>query len=541
MLAGFVGIAAGLFIYFRLPLVPMFNKLVASRFFTGDFRLCTPEMFVLVNRLLGVFVLLLAAFLIFYGFTHDSIDRFFKRAYPRIITVVTICLALLLLPIMLNFQINPDEIEHIHSAWSVTRGAVPYADFFQHHNALLWYLIALLILVFGSWTGVIFISRGIITLMSLGIAAAVYRVARQTGVSREAGMITACLLLSVVPFVDTGIVTRPDVPMVLFGWISIEYLIRFLKSSRSRDLMVCGLCVSMSFLFLQKAAYLCFAYFILFCFWMMTRRVSIGDLFRFTVSFLVPLVPYAVYLLLSGSFHDYILNNFVYNMTRSISGQNGDYSFLILFMHNGPTVVLFIIGAIHLIVNKGSEDVYLRKTILFITLVLLIGPFVTKTTSVRFFFFAMPGACIVIGFFLDSLFRRKALHEKWRLLLLLCIIGIPLLFLVKRGAFRRNRQALERMEYVLEQSLPTDTVYDGNNAFNLFRFDSHYYWYRLESMDVLGHRAVWDRKYAPFDPNALVKSKRPVIISDFMLSIEDADLMALYMPTPYKGLYKRKD
>ena len=33
-----------------------------------------------------------------------------------------------------------DDIEHLHSAWLVHEGKIPYIDFFQHHNPLLWYL-----------------------------------------------------------------------------------------------------------------------------------------------------------------------------------------------------------------------------------------------------------------------------------------------------------------------------------------------------------------------------------------------------------------
>ena len=30
-----------------------------------------------------------------------------------------------------------DELEHVHSAWHVLNGALPYVDFFEHHHPLL--------------------------------------------------------------------------------------------------------------------------------------------------------------------------------------------------------------------------------------------------------------------------------------------------------------------------------------------------------------------------------------------------------------------
>ena len=35
-----------------------------------------------------------------------------------------------------------DTLEHIHCSWLVYANFVPYKDFFQHHNPLLWYMFA---------------------------------------------------------------------------------------------------------------------------------------------------------------------------------------------------------------------------------------------------------------------------------------------------------------------------------------------------------------------------------------------------------------
>ena len=45
---------------------------------------------------------------------------------------------------------NGDNVEHIHATWLIAYGEVPYRDFFQHHNPLLWYLFAPVIRLFGG-------------------------------------------------------------------------------------------------------------------------------------------------------------------------------------------------------------------------------------------------------------------------------------------------------------------------------------------------------------------------------------------------------
>ena len=32
---------------------------------------------------------------------------------------------------------NGDNVEHIHATWLVAQGKIPYKDFFQHHNPLM--------------------------------------------------------------------------------------------------------------------------------------------------------------------------------------------------------------------------------------------------------------------------------------------------------------------------------------------------------------------------------------------------------------------
>ena len=43
---------------------------------------------------------------------------------------------------------NGDNVEHIHSSFMVANGMVPYRDFFQHHNPLMWYMFAPLVKIF---------------------------------------------------------------------------------------------------------------------------------------------------------------------------------------------------------------------------------------------------------------------------------------------------------------------------------------------------------------------------------------------------------
>ena len=63
-----------------------------------------------------------------------------SKIYFILQIIVGVCLSFW---ILFNHQPKTgDDVEHIHSAWLVFQGKIPYVDFFQHHNPLIWYIFA---------------------------------------------------------------------------------------------------------------------------------------------------------------------------------------------------------------------------------------------------------------------------------------------------------------------------------------------------------------------------------------------------------------
>src|SRR5579872_209907 len=38
-------------------------------------------------------------------------------------------------------RFDPDEFEHLHAAWCVSKGSIPYRDFFEHHTPWFYYVL----------------------------------------------------------------------------------------------------------------------------------------------------------------------------------------------------------------------------------------------------------------------------------------------------------------------------------------------------------------------------------------------------------------
>src|SRR5262245_18678610 len=55
--------------------------------------------------------------------------------------------------------IDPDELEHLHAAFCVSRGELPYRDFFEHHGPALYYALLPLFKLCGPQLSVLWIGR----------------------------------------------------------------------------------------------------------------------------------------------------------------------------------------------------------------------------------------------------------------------------------------------------------------------------------------------------------------------------------------------
>jgi 4-amino-4-deoxy-L-arabinose transferase-like glycosyltransferase len=148
-------------------------------------------------------------------------------------------------------RFNKDEIEHTHSAWYIVNGARPYADFFQHHHPLLWYLIAPIVWAAGESPRVILMLRLAMLPFWAGTAWLTWRITMEVTGSPQIARVALLFLVSAVAFAASAIEVRPDVPQVFFAVLATCWLLRLLTTRRLAYAVGAGVSLSVSFLFLQ--------------------------------------------------------------------------------------------------------------------------------------------------------------------------------------------------------------------------------------------------------------------------------------------------
>lgn len=146
-----------------------------------------------------------------------------------------------------------DHVEHLHAAWLVWQGEVPYRDFFEHHNPLLWFILAPITALFYLNPYIIYVSRIINALIYGVMFYGFYALSRDFLRIRK----TAFCLMLMLFFIDkkqalSFMELSPDGFMnAAFVW-GFYYYCRFLREKAQKALNISFILFCSAFFFLQK-------------------------------------------------------------------------------------------------------------------------------------------------------------------------------------------------------------------------------------------------------------------------------------------------
>lgn len=157
-------------------------------------------------------------------------------------------------PLLLVRNYDPDEFQHLHGAYCVARGLVPYLDYYEHHPPGTAWLLAPLVLALGeTWTTVL-AGRALMLVLTAGILALTFALGRRVVGARTAAL-GVLLLSSTQLFVDKSLEVRPDVPATLLWLAGLAVLLRASDGERARPFALAGLLFGLGFMCTPKLAF----------------------------------------------------------------------------------------------------------------------------------------------------------------------------------------------------------------------------------------------------------------------------------------------
>lgn len=395
-----------------------------------------------------------------------------------------------------------DTLEHVHSSWMVYTGQMPYRDFFQHHNPLLWYVGAPLVGLYEySLRAVDAVNMLTVTITALTLFY-VYRLHKDFLTDTFGGLVAAAFCV----FPHDSLYDKdfkPDNYMDACLIIGIYYLFQYLKNRRLSSLMGSFLLFFAAFMFTQKAVLILavIGCVVLYLLWQKALRWS-----DVLASAVLPLLMYAAFLMWMWS-EDiltlYFKANFELNShipavfyTRRFIPPTAE-------MYVPLLLALFALGKC---VYKGN--IYIK-----IIGILFIAEFLFRlyyfTPFVYYFSFLHKIASVLAGVATVEIVRKKQ-GLKWLFVAYFIMLGSIYTHIYSRRITVGDHFKYGAAGYILELTTPCDYVLNGYRiGYNLFNKNVDYIWNLQGQIDVIA-ATIGIRPLVNLE--ALIRERRPKVI-----------------------------
>jgi len=444
-------------------------------------------------------------------------NGFIKDTLPKIFFILQIIVGIVAsFWILYNHQpYTGDDVEHLHSAWLVHQGKVPYLDFFQHHNFLLWYLFAPLVGFFAYDIVIFDIVRIISTLvMFLTLFVSAKIVQRFICHSKYAGLLA---IASIFPsfVVLSGQDFRPDNYMVASFIIGLYFFFAYLETHKKISLITSFAMMFVTFMFMQKSLFFLAIFGVIVLYLLCKKQIAVKDFLSALILPLIGVILVLSWLAYHGIVERYWLSNFIFNLyipdvyDYQVEPTTRDFYVLSAIAFGG--FIYFMI--------KGN--IYAR----------IVGILWLSELLQRLFYFSLNRHYY---YFLDILNAIMAGAIIWVIIKKIpwsAYLFVALSFAALWGVddyqwdaihswgfrnyckYRELEPPYHRYvtpKYVLEQTNKCDSVLNGYGlTYGIFTKDITYYWNLNGQLDVIGNKIG----LAPLpDLNAAVEKHLPKII-----------------------------
>lgn len=400
---------------------------------------------------------------------------------------------------------NGDNVEHLHFSWLVGQGYVPYKDFFQHHNPLIWYLSAPLVnllinnkLIFSIFN---LISYVVVCIMAYYQC----RIMILNQNSKTAGLFLCATIISSYSIL-WALNFRPDTFSYMCLFVGLLYLFKYIKDKQLYLLVISFLSFFIAFMFTQKILINLFVPAIAVIYWLCKGQIKFKDMAQSCVLPIMLLGVWCAYLYNKDILQVYWISNFLYNthipnifaQNRIIFPPQEYFEFYIFIPLGGIAAIYFLI--------KGNA---LEK---------IISLMFIEESILRVFYFSAFLHYSIFWLILGMMITIMLIDKIFKKHIIKIILGATfLLFSLwynygKTYKIEAPKQAYENgHEFAFEVLTPCDYAINGYYAvYNLKAKDAGYYAILLGQIDVLGEKM----KIAPkSNLNDLIIAKKPKLIS----------------------------
>ena len=421
----------------------------------------------------------------------------------RRLAVVTI-VGLVAIPFVLRLSLletrgfNPDELEHLHFSWCISKGLLPYVDYFEHHTPGLHYFMALFYpfydveRVSDDAIGFILMARRWMWLFTGAVIALTFFLGSAWR-TRRTGLLAALLLSNTGFFLAKSLELRPAVPAssLLVGAVLLAFsgMRRFEsgKPGASFRWFSSGLALGVATMVTQKILFVGPGFAVVAVWFVLDRRLAgtwkrrLRLVVLQSVGFVLPIALTLGYFASRGALWAFIDSNLIIN-TRWPGLEAGP--FLVELTRQDPVyVVLAVIGFVVLARRTFSLDgaVEGEPVVALATLSMVATIPLHPAMTYHHFLLVLPFASLYAAGLVDAAFRKLEARLSWRgaadgaLAVLVVLLSIQPLARFRAAFDRGNWGTIQGIGYVLRNTSPWETTLDGFTGLGLFRPQAFFY------------------------------------------------------------------
>jgi hypothetical protein len=411
------------------------------------------------------------------------------------------------LALMESRGFNPDEFEHLHFAWSIADGQVPYRDYFDHHTPLLHFLLAPLVRHFDvarspdATLELVYAARhtmwaaGGLTLWLTFVVGSAYA-------GRGAGLTAALLLASTAVFLSKGLEVRPDVPAAMLICAAVwaaQQAGRSLAARATRAaawLLASGLAWGTAVLLTQKVLMLAPGVGLAVLWLLLDRRVQpaicprVRAVAALGIGSTLPLAVMLAYFWHHAALDAFMRCNFWLN--AKWQGPKAG-PFLVEIARQDPVFALLALAGVIVALLRFLRPTATTQGEAFVLLPLVSGVIGLRWltyVSFQYFYLLMPLAAVLAATALVRLLESAAAlltrgqrpaedsrpsQAQWPLVIVLAALSVQPLMRLHKTFSRGAWTAVQGIHFIVSNCSPWETVMDGFTGWGFARPSSFYY------------------------------------------------------------------
>ena len=403
---------------------------------------------------------------------------------------------------------NGDNVEHIHSTWLVAHGKVPYRDFFQHHNPLIWYIFAPFIKFFPRSILLLDIAHSIGMIAGIITFYIVYLISKRF-ISSKVASLVSLIVLCPPHFYIFCFNYNPDTFMALFLVLGIYYLFDYFDAQKSSELIdyydspklsrlsLSFLSFFLSFMFTQKVLTILGLLGLISIFVFYQNKTPLSDILYSLLLPVLLLFLYIAYLYSEDALLIYWKTNYLFNI--EMQDYYGLYKINVANRESiEPSFVLSIISILCFFI-KGNR--YFKIiSILFIAEIIQ-----------RYFYFAISPYYMLPAMIFSALLSSKLidwilqksdtetneeqcliskiidwmLQKRAYLVFIFLAVGVYYASITKSQYLKARPQNRTFARFLDSHVTPCDYVLSGFlSSQSVISKDPHYYWALLGHVDI---------------------------------------------------------